>query len=56
LTAIHGQVVQSGSFEGRSFTTTRPVTVYFQIGLNEQMSTNSRYPEFIIKFDAHENE
>jgi len=55
LTAIHGQIIRSGSFEGRTFTTFTPVTIYFQLGLNKQMSSNSRYPEFVIKFDIHEN-
>ena len=32
------------------------VTVYFQLGLNREMASNSQYPEFVIKFDIHEGE
>ena len=52
----HGQIVQSGVFEGRAFATSKPVTVYFQLGMNREMASNNRYPEFVMKFDAHENE
>jgi hypothetical protein len=32
------------------------VTIYFQLGMNREMASNSRYPEFVAKFDVHENE
>ena len=56
LTAVHGQIVQSGVFEGRAFAVSKPVTIYFQLGMNREMASNSRYPEFVAKFDVHENE
>jgi hypothetical protein len=56
LTAVHGQIVQAGVFDGRPFTKSKPVTVYFQLGLNKEMATNSRYPEWVVKFDVHEGE
>src|SRR5690242_8578524 len=39
LTAVHGQIVQSGVFEGRAFATSKPVTVYFQLGMNREMAS-----------------
>ena len=56
LSAVHGQIIQSGVFEGRAFTKSNPVTVYFQLGLNNEMATNSRYPEWVVKFDVHPRE
>lgn len=56
LSAVHGQIIQSGVFEGRPFTKSNPVTVYFQLGLNNEMATNSRYPEWVVKFDVHPGE
>ena len=56
LTAVHGQIIQAGAFDGRGFSNSKAVTVYFQLGLNREMATNSRYPEFVMKFDIHEGE
>jgi hypothetical protein len=56
LTAVHGQIIQTGVFDGRGFSNSKAVTVYFQLGLNREMATNSRYPEFVVKFDIHEGE
>src|SRR5258708_269016 len=56
LTAGHGQIIQAGVFDGRAFSKSKPVTVYFQLGLNREMASNSRYPEFVMKFDIHEGE
>src|SRR5258708_18969967 len=56
LTAVHGQIIQAGVFDGRAFNKSKPVTVYFQLGLNREMASNSRYPEFVMKFDIHEGE
>jgi hypothetical protein len=56
LTAVHGQIIQAGVFDGRAYSKSRSVTVYFQLGLNREMASNSRYPEFVIKFDVHEGE
>jgi hypothetical protein len=56
LTAVHGQIIQAGVFDGRQFSNSKAVTVYFQLGLNREMATNSRYPEFVMKFDIHEGE
>jgi hypothetical protein len=54
LTAVHGQVVDAGVFGGNAFANSRAVTVYFQLALNKQMSSNSRYPEFVVRYDIHE--
>ena len=56
LSAVHGQIIQSGVFDGRPFSKSNPVTVYFQLGLNKEMATNSRYPEWVVKFDVHQGE
>jgi hypothetical protein len=56
LTAVHGQIIQAGVFDGRPFSKSHPVTVYFQLGLNKEMASNSRYPEWVVKFDVHEGE
>lgn len=56
LTAVHGQIIQAGVFDGRAFSKSKPVTAYFQLGLNREMASNSRYPEFVMKFDIHEGE
>jgi hypothetical protein len=56
LTAAHGQIIQAGVFDGRAFSKSKQVTVYFQLGLNREMASNSRYPEWVIKFDMHEGE
>ena len=56
LSAVHGQIIQAGVFDGRAFTKSNPVTVYFQLGLNKEMATNSRYPEWVVNFDVHEGE
>jgi hypothetical protein len=56
LTAVHGQIIQAGVFDGRQFSNSKAATVYFQLGLNREMATNSRYPEFVMKFDIHEGE
>ena len=56
LTAVHGQIIEAGVFDGRAFSKSKPVTVYFQLGLNREMASNSRYPEFVMKFDVHEGE
>jgi hypothetical protein len=56
LTAVHGQIIQAGVFDGRGFSNSKAVTAYFQLGLNQEMATNSRYPEFVMKFDIHEGE
>ena len=56
LTAVHGQIIQAGVFDGRAFTKSKPVTVYFQLGLNREMASNSRYPEWVMKFDIREGE
>ena len=56
LTAVHGQIIQAGVFDGRQFSNSKAVTVYFQLGLNREMASNSRYPEFVMKFDIHEGE
>jgi hypothetical protein len=56
LTAVHGQVIQTGTFDGRQYSNSKPVTIYFQLGMNREMESNSRYPEFVIKFDIHEGE
>ncbi len=56
LTAVHGQVIETGVFDGRQYSNSKPVVVYFQLGMNREMASNSRYPEFVIKFDIHEGE
>jgi hypothetical protein len=56
LTAVHGQIIQAGVFDGRQFSNSKPVTVYFQLGLNQEMASNSRYPEFVMMFDIHAGE
>jgi len=56
LTAAHGQIIQAGVFDGRPFSKSNPVTVYFQLGLNKEMASNSRYPEWVVKYDVHEGE
>ncbi len=56
LTAVHGQIIQAGVFDGRAFSNSKAVTVYFQLELNREMASNSRYPEFVMKFDIHEGE
>jgi hypothetical protein len=53
---VHGQIIEAGVFDGRAFSKSKPVTVYFQLGLNREMASNSRYPEFVMKFDVHEGE
>jgi hypothetical protein len=56
LTAVHGQIIQTGVFDGREFSNSKAATVYFRLGLNREMASNSRYPEFVMKFDIHEGE
>ena len=56
LTAVHGQIIQAGVFDGRAFTKSKPVTVYFQLGLNREMASTSRYPEWVMKCDIREGE
>jgi hypothetical protein len=56
LTAVRGQVIDAGVFDGRPFANSRPVTIYFQLALNKEMASNSRYPEFVVKYDIHEGE
>ena len=56
LTAVHGQIIQAGVFDGRPFSNSKALTVYFQLGLNREMASNSRYPEFVMKFDIHQGE
>ena len=56
LTAVSGQIIQAGVFDGRAFSKSKPVTIYFQLGLNREMASNSRYPEFVMKFDIHDGE
>ena len=56
LTAVHAQIIQAGVFDARPFNKSKPITVYFQLGLNREMASNSRYPEWVMKFDIHEEE
>ena len=56
MTAVNGQIIQAGVFDGRAFSKSKPVTIYFQLGLNREMASNSRYPEYVMKFDIREGD